>query len=170
MIAEVLSSCGRYYLSVCGVTVAMEGDPCRHLLPDEVAQPIPPEELKSATIGGVPVKDMEPSVVRFFRGESWTLQSLEWAARTINTRRGGGHAMKLTKLLELISTLGIILDRVRIVSTLEPMVMLFPDEFRRVFTGQTAKQRGRTLAVAIDGVEFVTLTELDDFEYRKVTL
>lgn len=84
-LAQVLSSCGRYYLSVAGIVVAMQGDRCREGdMPDEVYDPIPEEELASATIGGKPVRDMEPKVVRFFRGDNWNLLMLRYAADRIN--------------------------------------------------------------------------------------
>ena len=83
-IANVYYSCGRAYLDVAGVAVAMEGDKCRQLLPDEVAQPIPQIEMEHATIGGTPIKDMPLDIVRVFRGESWRKKSLEWAAIKIN--------------------------------------------------------------------------------------
>jgi hypothetical protein len=85
LIAEVDSSCGRYYLSVAGVVVAMEGDPCRDgNIPEAVLPPIPEEELASATIGGRPVRELPRDVVRFFRGDNWTKEMLVWAADRIN--------------------------------------------------------------------------------------
>lgn len=90
MLAEVRYYCGRAYLSVAGVTVAMEGDKCRHSdMPEEVCEPIPESELETATIGGEPVKDMLRNVVRFFRGDNWTVAGLEWAAEQINRAKGG---------------------------------------------------------------------------------
>jgi hypothetical protein len=83
-IAEVDCSCGRYYLSVAGVAVAMQGDKCRANLPEEVCPPIPPEELAEATIGGKPAAEMPLSVVRFFRGDYWTKEMLEYVADKIN--------------------------------------------------------------------------------------
>lgn len=83
-LAEVRLTCGRYVLFVAGLAVAMEGDQCRQDLPDDVAEPIPQDELERATIGGQPCNDMPLSVVRTFRGELWRLQSLEWAATQIN--------------------------------------------------------------------------------------
>jgi hypothetical protein len=86
-IAEVLFSCGRHYLSVCGLAVAMEGDRCRESdLPDDVLPPIPPEELAAASIGGKPAAEMPLSVVRFFRGERWDEMMLRYVADEINRR------------------------------------------------------------------------------------
>lgn len=84
MIAEMYSSCGRYVLAVAGIVVAMEGDPCRHNLPEGIAAPIPKEELEVASIEGTPAKEIPLEIVRFFRGESWSKESLEWAADQIN--------------------------------------------------------------------------------------
>jgi len=85
MIAEVLFSCGRHYLSVAGIAVAMEGDKCRDgNFPEDVYDPIPEEELRTATIGGKPVKDMPMKVVRFFRGDRWNVPMLNYAADKIN--------------------------------------------------------------------------------------
>ncbi len=84
-IAKVLFSCGRHYLSVAGVALAMEGDKCRDGdLPEEVYEPIPEEELNRATIGGKPIRDMPMDVVRFFRGDCWTKKMLEYVAVRIN--------------------------------------------------------------------------------------
>jgi hypothetical protein len=84
-LAKVLSSCGRYYLSVAGIAVAMQGDPCRDGdMPESVYPPIPKEELERATIGGEPIKDTPMKVVRFFRGDNWTKEMLEYAAAKIN--------------------------------------------------------------------------------------
>lgn len=84
MIAEVKLSCGRFYLEVCGIVVAMEGDPCRHSLPDEAAEPIPQQELEDAMIGDKKASDLPLDVVRWFRGERWSRKSLEWVAGEIN--------------------------------------------------------------------------------------
>lgn len=83
-IAEVNSYCGRSVLHVAGVAVAMEGDACRHNLPDEVAEPIPADELEHAMIGDKLAKDLPLDVVRFFRGERWRPASLKWVATVIN--------------------------------------------------------------------------------------
>ncbi len=88
-IAEVRSCCGRFVLFVADIAVAMEGDKCRQVLPDEVAEPIPEHELQTATIGGEPVSEMPLDIVRFFRGETWSRKSLEWAASQINQRVTG---------------------------------------------------------------------------------
>lgn len=85
MLAEVLFSCGRHYLNVAGIAVAVEGDRCRDGdMPDDVYDPIPPEELERGTIGGQPIKGMDVKMVRFFRGDNWTKKMLEYAARRIN--------------------------------------------------------------------------------------
>jgi hypothetical protein len=84
-LAEVGFSCGRHYLSVAGIAVAMEGDKCRDGgMPEEVYDPIPPEELENATIGGKPVKDMPIKMVRFFRGDVWTKKMFDYVAGRIN--------------------------------------------------------------------------------------
>jgi hypothetical protein len=86
-VAEVCLSCGRYYLSVCGFVVAMEGDRCREgKLPEEVMPPIPDEELAQATIGGQPASELPIGVVRFFRGDNWTKGMLKYVAAQINRR------------------------------------------------------------------------------------
>ena len=84
MIADVKCSCGRFYLEVAGIAVAMQGDNCRASLPEECLDPIPSEELEAASIGGKPAKDLPIEHVRFFRGERWTKESLEYVAGVIN--------------------------------------------------------------------------------------
>lgn len=83
-LAEVGFSTGRYFLSVGGVIVAMEGDKCRENLPEEACEPIPPEELENATIGDQRAKDMPMHIVRFFRGDRWNKKNLDWVAKRIN--------------------------------------------------------------------------------------
>lgn len=86
VLAEVRLGSGRFYLSVAGVVVAMEGDPCRDSeLPEEVLPPIPIEELEHATIGGKSIIDIPINVVRFFRRDKWTSKMLEYVADKINT-------------------------------------------------------------------------------------
>lgn len=83
--AEVGFSCGRHYLKVSGIILAMEGDPCRDGgLPEDVYEPIPEAELSSATIGGKPSSEIPLKLVRFFRGDRWTEKMLEYAASRIN--------------------------------------------------------------------------------------
>ncbi|AMV31305.1 hypothetical protein VN12_04255 [Pirellula sp. SH-Sr6A] len=84
MFAEVKFSTGRHYLSVAGIAVAMEGDACRHHLPDEAAEPIPQQELENAMIGDKKASELPLDVVRWFRGERWSEKSLQWAADQIN--------------------------------------------------------------------------------------
>ena len=84
-VAQVGFSCGRHYLEVGGVVVAMEGDACRQMLPSEVATEIPQEELEGACIGERRAIDLPIDVVRFFRGDQWAEKSLRWAADTINS-------------------------------------------------------------------------------------
>src|SRR5437868_2791622 len=80
-LAHVGLSTGRHYLTIAGVIVAMEGDPCRDAnLPESILPPIPAAELEQATIGGKPAKDLPINVVRFFRGDRWTPAMLEWVA------------------------------------------------------------------------------------------
>lgn len=85
-LAQVGFSCGRYYLSVAGIVVAMEGDLFRGELPEDVLEPIPADELARATIGGVPASDLSIVLVRSFRGERWTQKMLRYVAQQINTR------------------------------------------------------------------------------------
>ncbi len=64
MIAEVLLDCGRYYLKVAGIVLAMEGDKCRD--------------------GNIPESVLPIKVIRCVRGHCWTKKMLEWAADKIN--------------------------------------------------------------------------------------
>lgn len=84
-LAEVRFTCGRYYLSIAGIAMAMEGDPCRAMLPESVCDPIPAQELDTATIGDKRAKDLPIDVVRFFRGDNWTQTMMEYVAEVINT-------------------------------------------------------------------------------------
>ena len=88
-IAEVCFSMGRCYLKVGGVNVAVEGDKCREILPEEANEPIPSDELERASIGGKPAKDIPLHVVRFFRADCWSEKSLRWAAERINAVAAG---------------------------------------------------------------------------------
>lgn len=84
-LAEVRLSCGRLYLSVAGIAVAMEGDKCRDgNMPEEVLPAIPEAELEHAMIGDQRAKDLPIDVVRFFRGDCWNEAMLEHAAKVIN--------------------------------------------------------------------------------------
>jgi hypothetical protein len=58
-LAEVCSSHGRYYLTVAGVVMAMEGGKCRDV-----------------------------RVVQFFRGISWNKKMLDYVAKRINEAAG----------------------------------------------------------------------------------
>jgi hypothetical protein len=87
-LAQVKFSCGRSYLSVAGIALAMEGDKCRDGdLPPEIYEPIPEHEMEHGTIGGEPVKGMDPALIRFFRGSCWTEGMLKYAADKINAIR-----------------------------------------------------------------------------------
>ena len=87
-LATVGFSCGHHYLEVAGIVLAMEGDACRTTkIPIELEEPIPEEELNSASIGGKPIKEMDPAVVRFFRGSRWNKAMLEWTANQINRKQ-----------------------------------------------------------------------------------
>lgn len=87
-LAEVCFTCGQAYLSVAGIAVAMEGDACRDGdMPGEVYDPIPAHELEYGTIGGESVNGMDTKVVRFFRGSTWTVKMLQYAADKINGRK-----------------------------------------------------------------------------------
>ncbi len=88
-LAKLGFSTGRYFLSVAGITVAMEGDKCREILPEEASEPIPQEELDGATIGDKPAKDVPLHIVRFFRGDNWCKKNLTWAADRINAVAAG---------------------------------------------------------------------------------
>ena len=85
-LASVKLSCGRVYLEIAGIIVAVQGDKCRSSsqFPDEVLPIIPTEELENATVGDKSAKDIPLDVVRFFRGECWTDKMLEYAAKRIN--------------------------------------------------------------------------------------
>lgn len=85
-LAEVRLTCGRLVLFVADIAVAVQGDRCRHELPNEVAERIPSNELERASIGGKSCKDLPLPLVRFFRGQNWDKKSLEWAAEQINER------------------------------------------------------------------------------------
>ena len=84
MLAEVKLSCGRLYLSVAGICVAMEGDKCRAMLPEDACEPIPQDELDAAMIGDKRCSELPIDVVRFFRGDNWSGKSLEYVAAKIN--------------------------------------------------------------------------------------
>jgi hypothetical protein len=88
-IAEVGFSTGRCFLKVAGVIVAMEGDKCRDIFPEEACEPIPEEELERAWIGDKRAKDVPLHMVRFFRGDNWREKSLQWAADRINAVAAG---------------------------------------------------------------------------------
>lgn len=83
-LASVESSYGGYYLDIAGIVVAMEGDDCRHMLPEEAAKEIPKEELERAMIGDKKASELPLDIVRFFRGQKWDFKSLSWAAKKIN--------------------------------------------------------------------------------------
>jgi hypothetical protein len=86
-IAEVLLSCGRYYLSVAGISLAIEGETCREgNLPDQLYDTVPEEEFANATIGGRPIRNLNPAMVRVFRGSLWNKEMLEYVADRINQR------------------------------------------------------------------------------------
>ena len=89
MIAEVGFSTGRHFLSVAGITLAMEGDKIREILPEEALKPIPPEELERATIGDQRATDVPLHVVRFFRSDYWCKKSLQWVADRVNAVASG---------------------------------------------------------------------------------
>lgn len=98
MVAEVLLSCGRRYLLVCGFTLAMEGDKCRDgSLPEAVLPPIPEEELACATMGGKAASELPIDLVRFFRGENWTKEMLEYVCDEINRNISTNQADDGTK-------------------------------------------------------------------------
>ncbi len=88
VIAAVKLSCGRTYLEVAGIAIAMQGDTCRATLPEECLDQIPESELQRASIGDESAKDLPVEVVRFFRGDRWTIQMLEYVANKINKCRG----------------------------------------------------------------------------------
>lgn len=88
-VAEVRCCSGRYVLFVNDLALVMQGDKCRcGDLPEEVYDPIPEEELKSAHIGGTPIKDLPIKTVRFFRGDFygliWNVKMLRYVADEIN--------------------------------------------------------------------------------------
>lgn len=84
-IADVVLSCGRWHLRVAGFYLATEGDKCRDgNLPEHVFDPIPPEELAQASIGGKPAGELPIDVVRFFWGDNWNEKMLRYVADGIN--------------------------------------------------------------------------------------
>jgi hypothetical protein len=84
-LAAVRTYAGRYYLSVAGIVLAMQGDKCRDSdFPEHVFDPIPAEELARASVGGTPATELPIEVVRFFRGDVWNQKMLEFAANKIN--------------------------------------------------------------------------------------
>ena len=85
-LAKVYCSCGRYCLEVARVVVAMEGDKCRTMLPESCLDPIPADELATASIGGQPCSEMPIENVRFFRPEPWTERMLRHVAKEINDK------------------------------------------------------------------------------------
>lgn len=85
---DVVSTCGRYILMVNGLALAMEGDPCRCFLPEEILDPIPEDEMKSTSIGGVAISEMPIDVVRMFRPSRWTKKMLDYVAEKINAAVG----------------------------------------------------------------------------------
>lgn len=84
MLAEAKFSCGRSYLKVAGVIVAMQGDPFRGELPETVLRSIPKDEMATAKIGDTPAKELPIGLVRHFRGDRWTPEMLEYVAGVIN--------------------------------------------------------------------------------------
>jgi hypothetical protein len=95
-IAEVRLSCGRCYLSVAGIAVAMEGDRCRDgTLPESIMPEIPEHELANASIGGKPAAELPTEMVRFFRGDNWTSKMLRYVAARINQQHRNSHAALL---------------------------------------------------------------------------
>lgn len=86
-LAEVLFSCGRYFLSVGGFTLAMEGDKCRcGDIPGDILPLISKYEMQTATIGGKPISEIEIDIVKFFRGDNWTKEMMEYVADSINNK------------------------------------------------------------------------------------
>jgi len=84
-IAEVICSMGRIHLKVAGIVLATQGDKCRDgSLPESVLPPIPAEELANATIGDKKASELPIKLVRFFRGDYWTPDMIEWVAAKIN--------------------------------------------------------------------------------------
>ena len=84
-IAEARFGCGRSYLSVADVVLAMEGDKCRDGdMPNEVYDPIPAHEYETATIGGESINGMDECLIRVFRGSTWTPKMLKFVADKIN--------------------------------------------------------------------------------------
>lgn len=96
MLARVGLACGRQYLEIAGIVVAMEGDKCRHDLPDEIAEPIPISILERSVIGGKSCIELPLSLVRSIRGENWRPESLEWAAEKINKEFNSAHFARYT--------------------------------------------------------------------------
>jgi len=86
-LAEVYLQCGRFNLTVAGILVAMEGDRCRYgEFPEEILPEIPQAELESTSIGGESCADMDINIVRYFRGDNWNKEMLQYTADKINER------------------------------------------------------------------------------------
>lgn len=86
-LAEVIYSMGRCHLQVAGIVIATQGDKCRDgSLPESVLPPIPEAELETATIGDKRAKDLPIELVRFFRGDNWTPQMIQYVADQINAK------------------------------------------------------------------------------------
>ena len=84
-LAEVMLCMGCLHLFVAEVVLATEGDKCRDGdLPDEMYDPIPPQELESAWIGDKRAKDLDLKLVRFFCGNTWNEAMLRYVAEKIN--------------------------------------------------------------------------------------
>lgn len=77
-IAKVGLSCGRLYLEVSGIIVAMEGDKCRDSsIPDEYRTPMPESITKDNVLS--------LGMIRFLYGSEWNEKMLEYVADRINS-------------------------------------------------------------------------------------
>jgi len=86
-LAAVSSACGRTYLEVAGITLAMEGDICRTSdIPEDIMPPIPQAELENANVGGTPATELSRELIRFFRRDYWTTEMMEYVANKINQK------------------------------------------------------------------------------------
>jgi len=72
-IARIGLSCGRLYLEVSSIIVAMEGDVCRDsTIPEKYRTPV-------IKIDGKPIE-----LVRYFGGSAWNEEMLEYVRDKIN--------------------------------------------------------------------------------------
>lgn len=87
-LAFVGLACGRQYLKVGGVIVAMEGDVCRDAtIPAECCERrVDTIALDSLTNGRVMDEERFESIKRMCTRDVWNAKSMEWTAKQINSK------------------------------------------------------------------------------------